>query len=167
MSKKSLRFTLKALTDAGYIEHEPDKFIHSNRTAASIAKPKKSKGSRTGWIDDSRNMKCREKQDMFCQLVLQELNLIVWPEFYACPDREWRIDYAIPINPNSVELKIAIEVEGGIWTHGRHTRGKGFKNDMEKYNYLTAHGWKLIRVVPDELITNSTLELVKTHLFFR
>lgn len=51
--------------------------------------------------------------------------------------RRWRFDYACPVK------KIAVEQEGGIWIIGRHNRGKGFINDMEKYNAATVMGWRL------------------------
>ena len=56
--------------------------------------------------------------------------------------RKWRFDYAI------INLKIAIEVEGGVWVNGRHTRGAGFLKDMEKYNTATSMGWHIIRTIP-------------------
>ena len=69
--------------------------------------------------------------------------------------RRWRFDYAIP------EHKIAVEVEGGVWTQGRHTRPRGFLGDMEKYNTATALGWRILRVTPDTLTTGATLDLVR------
>jgi very-short-patch-repair endonuclease len=56
--------------------------------------------------------------------------------------RKWRIDFAYP------SIKLAIEIEGGAYTHGRHTRGSGFVKDMEKYNALTEAGWMLLRYTP-------------------
>lgn len=29
---------------------------------------------------------------------------------------------------------VTVEVEGGTWVRGRHTRPQGFENDCEKYN---------------------------------
>lgn len=55
---------------------------------------------------------------------------------------------------------IAIEVEGGAWKNGRHTRGEGFIADMEKYNEITIHGFKLLRFTPDQLLTKKTLETI-------
>ncbi len=61
------------------------------------------------------------------------------PEYRFHPDRKWRFDFAYP------EKKIAIECEGGVWNRGRHTRGRGFIADCEKYNAAAIMGWKVIR----------------------
>ena len=53
--------------------------------------------------------------------------------------RDWRFDFAYP------DLKIAVEVEGGTFSGGRHTRGKGFEGDVEKYTSATLLGWLVIR----------------------
>jgi len=91
-------------------------------------------------------------------LVEKALGLDVWPEFFFTTDRRWRFDYCIPSH------KLFIEVEGGVWTGGRHTRGKGFVGDMEKYNRATSLGWKMIRVVPADLHTESTVNMIKAAL---
>jgi very-short-patch-repair endonuclease len=66
-------------------------------------------------------------------------------EYRFHPKRRWRFDLAIP------ELKVAIEIEGGIWTGGRHTRGTGYQKDMEKYNAAQMLGWKVFRYTPQQL----------------
>lgn len=53
--------------------------------------------------------------------------------------RRWRFDFAWP------ERNVAVEIEGGVWTRGRHTRGKGFENDCEKYNAAVLLGWRVLR----------------------
>lgn len=93
--------------------------------------------------------------DIFPELVKRETGFTITPEYRFDDKRRWRIDYAI------VEKKIAIEVEGGAYTQGRHTRGAGFVADMEKYNELTRQGWRLIRITPKDLITVKTLNLIK------
>jgi len=55
------------------------------------------------------------------------------------PKRKWRFDYAWP------DQKVALEIEGGVYTRGRHTRGKGYENDMRKYNAALLLGWKVLR----------------------
>lgn len=117
---------------------------------------RKNNAKRTGWIDDELNIRNKAKHtDMFITLVKIEIGLDVWPEFYFTVERNWRFDYCIP------EFKIAIEQEGGIHTGGRHTRGKGFEGDMEKYNAAASMGWTLIRRSPKQLCTSETIELIK------
>ena len=69
------------------------------------------------------------------------------PEFMFC-ERKWRFDWAWPTE------RIALEVEGGAWTGGRHTRGKGFLGDIEKYNRAQLDGWMVLRVIPGRLVTH-------------
>lgn len=122
----------------------------------SVKKKNHSKGLKTGGIDDFRNIANKAKHtDQFTRLIELELKTEIWPEFYFTTDRKWRFDYCMP------ECKIAIEVEGGAWTRGRHTRPQGFIADMEKYNRAVADGWKLIRVTPQQLLSRETIFLIK------
>jgi very-short-patch-repair endonuclease len=66
-------------------------------------------------------------------------------EYRFAPPRRWRFDYAFP------EFKLAVEIEGGAWIQGRHTRGKGFLADLEKYNAATLLGWAILRYPPGSL----------------
>ncbi len=95
---------------------------------------------------------------IFIAYIRHELKIELVKEFRFHPKRRWRFDYAFP------PLKIAIEVEGGVWTKGRHTRGSGFVKDMEKYNTAAVQGWTLIRVTPKNLIKKSTVELIQQSI---
>lgn len=71
---------------------------------------------------------------------LAEIEGTTWRrEVTFAPGRRWRFDFAEPA------LKIAIEVEGGLYGGGRHTRAAGYQNDLDKYNAATLHGWHLLR----------------------
>lgn len=70
---------------------------------------------------------------------LRALKIRFEQEYKFHPDRNWRADFLI------TGTKILIEVEGGIWSGGRHTRGKGFIADMEKYNAAAILGFKVLR----------------------
>lgn len=93
--------------------------------------------------------------DIFSALCRSTLNTECVREFRFHPTRKWRFDYALP------EYKIAIEVEGGVWTGGRHISPTGFLRDMEKYNSAAALGWRVIRTVPTQLNSGSTLSLIQ------
>lgn len=75
-------------------------------------------------------------------------------EYRFAPPRKWRFDYAWPAK------LVALEVEGGVWTRGRHTRGSGFLKDMEKYNHAARSGWRVLRVTPGQLCTVQTATLL-------
>lgn len=64
-------------------------------------------------------------------------------EFKGIPDRKFRFDCANPT------LKIAIEIEGGLWITGRHNQPIGMIADMEKYNLAVLAGWKVLRYTTD------------------
>ena len=59
--------------------------------------------------------------------------------------RKWRFDLACP------SRRIAVEIEGGAWSRGRHTRGVGYIGDMEKYNCAILLGWRVFRYTPNQL----------------
>lgn len=75
--------------------------------------------------------------------------------------RRWAFDLAY------VTLKIALEVEGGIWIQGRHTRGLGFENDLRKYNAAVLDGWLLLRVSYGMVGTGEALEAIHHALNLR
>lgn len=93
--------------------------------------------------------------DLFTTLCKSDLRVECVKEYRFHPVRRWRFDYAIPSH------KIALEVEGGVWTGGRHTSPKGFLGDIEKYNTATLLGWRVFRTTPDALLTSDTLKLIK------
>lgn len=74
------------------------------------------------------------------------------------PVRKWRIDFAWP------GRKLAVEIEGGIWTQGRHTRGAGVRADMEKYNSLASLGWTLLRFDGFAVTSGAAVDQVKQFL---
>ena len=72
--------------------------------------------------------------------------------------KDWRIDFAF------VEDKLAVEVEGGTWTGGRHTTGTGFDADCEKYNKLTLMGWRVLRFTGTSIKSGVALQCIEAAL---
>lgn len=95
---------------------------------------------------------------MFTRLCFTELHAECVKEHRFYKPRKWRFDYALPL------YKIAVEVEGGVWTGGRHVRPQGFLGDIEKYNTAALLGWRVFRTTPDKLISNSMILLLKNAI---
>lgn len=100
----------------------------------------------------------QKTRDVFTVICKTDLHVECVKEFRFHPKRLWRFDYAIPVH------KIALEVEGGVWTGGRHINPKGFLGDMEKYNTATLMGWRVFRTTPDELYKLNTINMLKTAI---
>ena len=63
-------------------------------------------------------------------------------EYRFHPVRMWRFDFAY------VPQRIAIEVDGGTFVGGRHSRGPGVENDCEKLAEALLLGWRVLRITP-------------------
>ena len=87
-------------------------------------------------------------------LIYQNFGLPIITE-YRFSKRLYRFDAAI------LEHKIAIEFEGGVWTQGRHTRGKGYLGDLEKYNLATVMGWRVLRYAHVQFEYNQIIEDIR------
>ena len=105
-----------------------------------------------------RQIKAIEIRERFFTVL--KLHNVELPSFEVKfhPTRKWRFDYCW------LDKMIALEVEGGVFTGGRHTRGIGFKNDIEKYNNASLLGYRLIRTTPTELRSIENIELIKNIL---
>jgi hypothetical protein len=77
-----------------------------------------------------------------------------WPapihECRFAPPRLWRFDLAWP------EARLAVEIQGGIFTRGRHVRGASLLREWEKLNTAALMGWAVLLVSTDQ-VTDGTL----------
>ena len=55
------------------------------------------------------------------------------------PTRMWRFDVAWPA------YKTAVEIDGGVYAKGRHTRGAGYEEDCRKLAEAYLLGWTVFR----------------------
>lgn len=79
-------------------------------------------------------------------------------EFRFAPPRRWRFDFAWP------DRMVALEVEGGTWISGAHTRGGHFESDAEKYNEAALAGWRVLRVTTGMVDDGRALGFVQRAL---
>lgn len=71
------------------------------------------------------------------------------------PKRKWRFDFAFQVE------RVAIEVDGGVHTGGRHTRGDGFEADCEKMSTAAVYGWRVLRVTAKTIKSGQAINWVQ------
>jgi hypothetical protein len=81
-------------------------------------------------------------------------------EFRFAAPRRWRFDWAWG------ESKVALEIQGGIFTSGRHVRGAAMLKEYEKLNTAASLGWRVLFVTPKQLSEPATYELIKVAVTF-
>ena len=77
---------------------------------------------------------------------------------FAAPQRQWRFDFAF------LHKSVAVEVEGGVFTRGRHNRGVGMLADMDKYNHATELGWRVLRYGERQIKSGAALSQIERVL---
>ena len=128
-------------------------------TSISIAEYKKLYGSSRKNVTKSnrkrRGAKAESVGESELVIQLKALKIEFEQEFKFHPKRKWRADFHL------VEKMILVEVEGGIWSGGRHTRGKGYLGDMEKYNAATVMGYRVIRFSTEQVKSGLAIQQIE------
>jgi hypothetical protein len=70
-------------------------------------------------------------------------------------DREWRFDYAWP------RWKVALEIQGGTFVNGRHSRGPALRREYEKHNAAVVQGWHVLYALSGEVMTPAMIDTLK------
>jgi len=90
-------------------------------------------------------------------------------EFQFHPPRRWRLDYAweffrLRLSGPMHHVQVALEVNGGVWNQGRHTRGAGFIRDMAKLNQAQLDGWIVLQCTPQQVASGAIVPMLKEAL---
>jgi len=67
-------------------------------------------------------------------------------EVVFAPPRRWRFDFAWP------RERVALEIQGGLFVQGRHTRGAALLKEHEKLNAAAALGWRVLYTSPGNIL---------------
>jgi len=80
-------------------------------------------------------------------------------EYIFIPGRQFRLDFADPIN------KIGLEVQGAIWSKGKsaHNSGTGINRDAEKINLGHMHDWRLFQFTSDTIRSLQAVDMIRRY----
>ena len=124
----------------------------------SIAEYKKmigaSKPKRVSKRPKVKGKKVQSEGEVILATALRSLRVEFEQEFEFHPTRKWRADFHLK------SKKILVEVEGGIWSNGRHTRVKGYLGDLDKYNAATMMGYQVIRFSTEQVKSGKAIEQI-------
>ena len=139
------------MTAARKVEHSGGRIVSQRMTAAQakalVAKPRAARKPPAGASNIAELMALH----ISLELAIPEPER----EYRFHQTRLWRCDFAWP------EHRWALEVEGGIWTNGAHTRGKHFESDCAKYAELALAGYRLLRVTGDQIRRGEAIEWLR------
>jgi len=90
-------------------------------------------------IVESKNSGSNNGKEVFYKALCDAFG-VVEREYKFHPVRKWRNDYFLS------NYNIACEIEGAVFSGGRHTRGMGFSKDIEKYNAAATLGIIVYRI---------------------
>lgn len=95
---------------------------------------------------------------MFRELCACSLLPLPVAEHRFAPPRRWRFDYAW------IDQKLALEVQGGLFVQGRHSRGAALLKEHEKLNAAAALGWRVCFVTPQQVASGAAVDIVRKAL---
>lgn len=96
--------------------------------------------------------------DILMYTHLCELGFTIAQEWPFASGRRWRFDFAI------LRPKIAIEIDGAVWTNGRHNRGSGYVKELEKFNMASLLGWRVFHFLPSQVLDGSAIAFIRRVL---
>lgn len=79
-------------------------------------------------------------------------------ELRFAPPRRFRFDFCWP------DKLLAVEVDGGSWVNGRHSRGTGIDSDCEKLALAMLDGWRVLRVTGTHIKSGQAIQWIERAL---
>lgn len=115
---------------------------------------------RHGWAKKAREADPRNPADLL-EDQLWAPGVLIVREHRFHPRRRFRFDLAWP------EAKLAVEVDGGGFIMGRHSRGLGIENDCEKNLLASSLGWRVLRCTPRQVKNGMAAKYIREALSWR
>jgi len=127
-------------------------------------------------LTDAQKMMAKIRRESLEDAFLKSLRMASLPaphrEYEFHPTRKWRFDFAwlragvdeqgCPYTAANGGL--AVEVDGGSRTGGRHVRGSGYEEDARKLNEAALLGWQVLRFTSEMVRSLEAASVVKRAL---
>ena len=141
----------------------PVVFRRTRRRPARLPKPiiefrKPDKNDKT---DKKKAPKADSEESLwertFFEVLKRETENLPERQYQFCRWRKFRADFAWP------KERVIVEIDGGVFSGGRHVTGPGFTRDCEKLTIAAGLGFRVIRFT-GEMVRFSPIECVKYTL---
>lgn len=111
------------------------------------------------YLERKRIYEKRHELALYNQIIEKGLQGAV-EQYKFHPDRKWSLDIAFP------NIKLAIEIDGGIWKKGKggHNSGKGYEEDRLKDQAALLLGWAVYRVTPKMISSGDAITTIAVLL---
>jgi hypothetical protein len=72
--------------------------------------------------------------------------------------KRYRLDFAHP------DSRTGVEIQGGVYSRGRHVTGSGYERDCRKYNLAYTSGWTIFLLTAQMAKDSFWHELIASHI---
>jgi very-short-patch-repair endonuclease len=72
--------------------------------------------------------------------------------------KRYRLDFAHP------DSRTGIEIQGGVYSRGRHVTGSGYERDCKKYNLAYTSGWTIFLLTSTMAKDAAWLAVIASHI---
>jgi very-short-patch-repair endonuclease len=99
------------------------------------------------------NLSTKSYLEMIFAAELQKHKIAYEPQYKFDDIRKWRFDFAM------VPVKLAIEIEGGIWINGKYNHGSGIMRMVEKMNAAQLQGWRVLQFTTNDIQNGTAIKM--------
>lgn len=100
-------------------------------------------------------------EDLFNTQVEIEEIVVPTREYKFLKDRKFRFDFAW------VHLKVAVEIQGGVFTYGGHSTGMGITRDCEKLALANIEGWTVFHFTSGQVRSGEAIAWLNQYFDMR
>ena len=107
----------------------------------------------------------RSNAELLLEVQLKQAGIPFEREFRFAPPRRWRADFLIwKVGAMATIIQLLVEIDGGGYVSGRHSRGRGMELDCEKQSAAAILGYRVIRLTPTQVENGVGLSWIRQAL---